>query len=322
MSIDESNTNQHAPMKAIRVHQFGAIDALHLEQIARPVPAAGQVLVRVHAAGVGPWDAWVRGGQSKLGQPLPLTPGSDISGTIEAVGEDVNELCHGDSVYGATNHLFTGGYAEFAVAESSMLALKPDRLTHVQAASVPVVACTAWQLVHVYGQVDHSKRVLVNGAAGNVGAYAAQFAKLTGATVIGTCRHADLAFLKGLGVDVVVDVDAERFEELAQEVDVVLDTVGGDTLARSMEIVRRGGVIVSSVSAPDPERSASRGIRSEFFYVTVDRANLTQIAKLLDSGAIAPNVGDVLPLSQVRLAHEMLEGKPHKRGKIVLTIQP
>lgn len=309
-------------MKSIRIHQFGGIDSLKLEDIARPVPAAGQVLVRIHAAGVGPWDAWVRAGQSKLGQPLPLTPGSDISGTIEAVGEDVNELFPGDSIFGATNHLFTGGYAEFAIAESSMLALKPEQISHVQAASVPVVACTAWQLVHVYGEVDHTKRVLVHGAAGNVGAYATQFAKLTGATVIGTCRHQDVAFLQNLGVDVIVDVDAERFEDVAKEVDVVLDTVGGETLERSIEVVRHGGVIVSSVSAPDPERSASRGIRSEFFYVSVDWATLTQIAKLLDSAAITPNVGDVLPLSQARLAHEMLGGKPHKRGKIVLNIQP
>lgn len=322
MPTRQSTAPRHDRMKAVRVHQFGAIDAMQMEEIERPVPAAGQVLVRVHAAGVGPWDAWVRAGLSKLGQPLPLTPGSDISGTVEAVGEDVNELFPGDIVYGATNPLFTGGYAEFAVAEAGMLALRPQRLSHVEAASIPVVACTAWQLVHVHGEVDHSRRVLIHGAAGNVGAYAVQFAKLAGAFVIGTCRHADTAVLEQLGVDVIVDVDAGRFEEAAENVDVVLDTVGGDTLERSVEIVRPGGVIVSSVAPPDPGRTASKGIRGAFFYVSVDTANLTQIARLLDAGDIVPNVGDVLPLSQARLAHAMLDGKPHKPGKIVLTIQP
>lgn len=138
----------------------------------------------------------------------------------------------------------------------------------------------------------------------------------------GTCRHADTAFLERLGVDRIVDVDAERFEDVAKDVDVVLDTVGGDTLERSLDIVRRGGVVASSVSPPDPARTASRGIHSAFFYVPVDTATLMQIAELLDSGDIKPNVGVVLPLSQARLAHEMLGGKPHKRGKIVLTIHP
>lgn len=322
MSIDPSNANQPAHMNAARVRQFGAIDAIHIEKIQRPEPAAGQVLVRVHAAGVGPWDAWVRAGQSKLGQPLPLTLGSDISGTVEAVAKGVDGFLPGDAVYGATNALFIGAYAEFAAAEAGMLARKPRELSHVEAASVPVVACTAWQLVHIYGKVNHAQRVLVHGAAGNVGAYAVQFAKLAGATVIGTCRHADTAFLERLGVDRIVDVDAERFEDVAKDVDVVLDTVGGDTLERSLDIVRRGGVVASSVSPPDPARTASRGIHSAFFYVSVDTATLMQIAELLDSGDIKPNVGDVLPLSQARLAHEMLGGKPHKRGKIVLTIQP
>ena len=321
MSIEHSTAGKQPLMKAIRVQEFGGIDAIKLEEIARPVPAAGQVLVRVSAAGVGPWDAWVRAGLSKLGQPLPLTLGSDISGTVEYVGEDVNELFPGDVVYGGTNPLFTGGYAEFVVAEAGMLAIKPDQLSHVEAASAPVVACTAWQLVHDHGGVGHTKRVLVNGAAGNVGAYAAQLAKLAGATVIGTCRHADVAFLGTLGLDVVVDVDTQRFEDFSKDVDVVLDTVGGETLDRSIEVVRQGGVVVSSVSAPDLERSAERGIRSAFFYVAVDTATLKKVANLFSSGDITPNVGEVLALSEARLAHEMLEGKPHKRGKIVLTLE-
>ncbi len=320
MSTHRSNLPVHDRMHAIVVQQFGGIDAIHLEDIERPVAGPGQVLVRVHAAGVGPWDALVRAGQSMLKQPLPLIPGSDLSGIVENVGKGVTGFAPGDAVYGATNAQFTGAYAEFALADAHLIARKPPTMSHTEAASVPVVACTAWQLVHTHGQVDRSKRVLVHGAAGNVGAYAVQFAKLAGATVIGTARHGDVAFLKSLGVDQIIDVDVERFEDVVKDVDVVLDTVGGETLDRSFEVVRHGGVIISSVSEPDAERSADKAIRSAFFYVAVDTMTLTRLGDLFASGAITARVGDVLPLSQARAAHEMLDGKPHKTGKIVLKI--
>lgn len=320
MSINQPAEHFLTPMKAARVDQFGSIDAIRISEIPRPVAAAGQILVRVHAAGVGPWDAWVRAGQSQLGHTLPLTLGSDISGTVEAVGEGVEGFVPGEAVYGATNSLFTGAYAEFAVADASMLARKPSQVSHIEAASVPVIACTAWQLVHTYGNVNKARTVLVHGAAGNVGSYAVQFAKRSGAIVIGTCRHGDTAYLRDLGADQVIDVDAERFEEVAKDVDIVLDTVGGDTLQRSFDVMRRGGIIVSSVSQPDAQRSASTGVRGEFFYVSVASATLTKIAELLDSHVIRAHIGEVLPLSAARQAHEMLGGKPHKRGKIVLAI--
>lgn len=310
-----------AAMKAVRVHQSGGLDAMIYEDVQRPVAGRGQVLVRVHAAGVGPWDAWVRAGQSALKQALPLTLGSDIAGTVETVGEGVRGFAPGDAVFGVTNAQFTGAYAEFAVAEVDMIARKPRNLSYVEAASVPVVATTAWQLVHDHGRITRGQRVLVQGAAGNVGAYAVQLAKKAGAHVIGAARAPGIDRLDAMGADSVIDVDAYRFEDRATNMDVVLDTVGGEILDRSLDVVRRGGVIASAVSQPDPARVERNGLRSAYFLVSVTTAVLSELAGLLDSGELKVHVGDVLPLSQARLAHEMLAGKPHKPGKIVLAVR-
>jgi NADPH:quinone reductase-like Zn-dependent oxidoreductase len=305
-------------MKAVRVHRFGGLEAMAYEDVSRPAPGAGQVLVRVTAAGVGPWDAWVREGKSALTQPLPLTLGSDLSGVVEALGPAVSGFAPGDEVFGVTNPNFTGAYAQYAVADAAMIAPKPVGLSHVEAASVPVVACTAWQMVFDHGQVGADKRVLVHGAAGNVGAYAVQLAKRTGAEVIATAFTRDLDYVRSLGVDQVIDVTNTRFEDAAKDVDVVLDTVGGDTLVRSFVVLRRGGSLVSSVAPPNTEKAAHWRVRGVFFLVAVTGAQLAEIGALIDRAELAPNVGEVLPLADARLAHEMLAGKPHKRGKIIL----
>jgi NADPH:quinone reductase-like Zn-dependent oxidoreductase len=307
-------------MRAVRVHQFGGIEAILYEEVSRPAPGEGQVLVRVKAAGVGPWDAWVRAGKSALPQPLPLVLGSDLSGVVEDVGPGVSDFHAGDEVFGVTNAQFTGAYAEYAVADAAMIARKPKRLSCVEAASVPVVASTAWQMVFDHGQVDSSKRVLVHGAAGNVGAYAVQLAQRAGAEVIATVLTRDVDYVRTLRADQVVDVQTARFEEQVQDVDVVIDTIGGDTLERSFEVLKPGSVLVSSVAMPDQDQAARRRVRGVFFLVTVTTAGLTKIADLLDSGELRTNVGEVLPLAEARLAHEMLAGKPHKRGKIVLAV--
>jgi len=307
-------------MRAVCVHQFGGLDAIVYEEVPLPVPAERQVLVRVKAAGVGLWDAWVREGKSAIPQPLPLILGSDLSGIIEEVGPSVPGFQPGDDIFGVTNSRFTGAYAEYALADSAMIARKPGRLSYVEAASVPVVACTAWQMVFDHGQVDGSKRVLVHGAAGNVGAYAVQFAKRAGAETIATAFTRDLDYVHGLGADQVIDARTAHFEERVKDVDVVIDTIGGETLDRSFEVLKPGGVIVSSVSMPDQDKAARHGVRGMFFLVNVTYESLTQIAELIDSGQIAAHVGEVIPLAKARLAHEMLAGKPHKRGKIVLAV--
>ncbi len=199
------------PMKAVRVHQFGGLEAIIDEEVSRPTPGAGQVLVRVKAAGVGPWDAWVRAGKSALRQPLLLVLGSDLSGVVEDVGPGGSGFRPGDEVFGVTNAQFTGAYAEYAVAAAAMIAPKPVRLSHVEAASVPVVASTAWQMVFDHGQVDGTKRVLMHGAAGNVGAYAVQLAKRAGAEVVATAFTRDVDYVRTLRADHVIDVQAARF---------------------------------------------------------------------------------------------------------------
>ena len=307
-------------MQAIRVHHFGDLDALVVEDVPRPAPGEGEVLLRVKAAGVGPWDALVRSGRSVLPQPLPLTLGSDVSGLVEQVGAGVSQFQPGDAVFGATNARFTGGYAEYAVASATKLAKMPLRLGFVEAASVPVVACTAWQMVFEHGAIDATNRVLVHGAAGNVGAYAVQLAKRVAREVIATAFSHDVADVEALGADRVIDVQKARFEEVLTDVDVVLDTIGGETQDRSFAVLRHGGVLVSAVSQPDQQKASQRGVRALFFLVDVSSPRLEQIAALIEAGELHTRVGDVLPLADARIAHEMLAGKPHKRGKIVLAV--
>jgi NADPH:quinone reductase-like Zn-dependent oxidoreductase len=306
-------------MQAIRVHHFGGLDSLVLEDVPRPSPGEGAVLLRVKAAGVGPWDAWVRSGRSVLPQPLPLTLGSDVAGLVEQVGPGVSQFMAGDAVFGATTGRFTGGYAEYAVASATKLAKMPPRMGFVEAASVPVVACTAWQMVD-YGKVDSTKRVLVHGAAGNVGAYAVQFARRVAREVVATALSDDVAHVEALGANRIIDVQTSRFEEGLTDVDVVLDTIGGDTQDRSFAILKPGGVLVSVVAAPDQEKAARHGVQALFFLVEVSSERLEQIAALIEAGELTTNVGEVLPLAAARIAHEMLAGKRHKRGKIVLHV--
>lgn len=307
-------------MQAIRVHQFGGLDALVVEDVPRPTPGDGEVLLRVKAAGVGPWDAWIRSGRSVLPQPLPLTPGSDVAGVVESVGPGVSHFRVGDAVFGATNGQFTGGYAEYAVASAKTLARTPQRVGFIEAASVPVVACTAWQMVFEHGAVDATKRVLVHGAAGNVGAYAVQLARRAAREVVATTSSAEAEYVRMLGADRVVDIHATRFEDALADIDVVLDTVGGQMQERSFSVLKPGGVLVSAVSEPDQQKAALHGVRAFFFLVEVSSRRLEHIAALIDSGELHTRVGDVLPLADARLAHEMLAGRPHKRGKIVLTV--
>jgi NADPH:quinone reductase-like Zn-dependent oxidoreductase len=307
-------------MLAIRVHRFGGLDALVTEDVPQPDPGAGEVLLRVKAAGVGPWDAWIRAGRSVLPQPLPLTLGSDVSGIVERVGPGVSQFEPGDEVFGATNAQFTGGYAEYAVASAAMLARKPPRMGFTEAASVPVVACTAWQMVFEYGEVDATKRVLVHGGAGNVGAYAVQFARRAAQEVTATTPADSAALVHALGAHTVLDGRRSRFDEVLTGLDVVLDTVGGDMQERSFAVLKPGGVLVSAVSTPSQQEAARHGVRALFFLVDVSSQRLERIAALIEGGDVTTSVGDVLPLSDARLAHEMLEGRPHKRGKIVLSV--
>jgi NADPH:quinone reductase-like Zn-dependent oxidoreductase len=305
-------------MKAARVLRFGPPNVIVIEDLPRPEPAAEQLLVRVKAAGVGNWDALTREG--KLHQPLPLILGFELSGIVEETGAEVSGFKIGDEVYGATNEQLTGAYAEYALPSARMMAQKPRSLNFIEAASAPIVTVTAWQMLFEYAHVNAGQTVLIHGAAGNVGAYAVQLASQAGLHVVATAASADLEYVRRLGAERLVDYHTERFEESVAGVDVVLDTVGVDAQERSLRVLKPGGILVSVVS-PVPETMQKRyGVRAVYFYVDVTTARLNKIAELFDSRKLVTDVGTVLPLEEARVAHEMLGGAQHKRGKIVLSI--
>ena len=307
-------------MKAVRIHRFGPPDVISLDDVPKPEPGRGEVVVRVAAAGIGPWDALIRSGKSAIPQPLPLILGSDISGVVDSLGPAVGNLQVGDEVFGVTNECFTGGYAEYAVAKTSMIAPKPKTLNHTHAASVPVVAVTAWQMVFDFAQLSSGHAVLIHGGAGNVGGYAVQLAKRAGAVVIATASAENAPYVRRLGADGVIDYRARRFEERVKEIDAVIDTVGGETLDRSYGVLKRGGIVVSAAAQPSKEKAEHYGVRASFFLVQVTRERLTMIGEMIDAGALQSEVGEVLWLDEARRGHEMLEGAPHRRGKIVIKV--
>ncbi|MDW6024319.1 NADP-dependent oxidoreductase [Mesorhizobium sp. BAC0120] len=307
--------------KAARIHNYGAPEVITLEDVELTPPAAGEVLVQVKAAGVGPWDGWIRAGKSALPQPLPLTLGSDLSGIVAAVGPDVTAFAPGDHVYGVTNPRFIGAYAEYAIASAGMIARKPARLDDVEAASLPVIAVTAMQALFDHAGLQTGQSVLIHGAAGNVGAHAVQLAHRAGLHVIATASGEDSTYVRSLGADEVINFRAERFEDKAGDLDAVIDLVGGETQQRSFAVLKKGGVLVSAVSQPDQERAKARGVRALFFLVEVTTTRLEKITAAIDANRLTPSVGTVLPLAAARSAHEMLEGtRPHPRGKIVLQV--
>jgi NADPH:quinone reductase-like Zn-dependent oxidoreductase len=307
-------------MKAIRIHQYGGPEVLTQVELQRPTPGPDEVLIKVHAASVNPVDWKLRAGHMKdfLPLTLPVTLGADISGTVEEVGSSAARFKRGDEVY-ASLGLEAGGYAEYAVAKEAIVAAKPRTLDHVQAAAVPVAALTAWQALFEVAQLRAGQKVLIHGAAGGVGNFAVQFAKGKGAYVIGTASSKNHAFLRELGADETVDYQKTRFEDVVHDVDVVLDTIGGDTQERSFKTLRKGGILVSIVQPPSEELAAKYSVRALFLGAHPSSSDLSEIAKLIDSGKVKTVVETVLPLAEARRAHELSE-RGHARGKIVLKV--
>jgi NADPH:quinone reductase-like Zn-dependent oxidoreductase len=308
-----------ATMKANRIHVFGGPEVILFEDVPRPTPGTDEVLVRVHASGVGPWDGWVRAGRSVLPQPLPLTLGADLAGTVEATGSPYSPFSEGDEVFGVTNPRFIGAYAQYALAFTRMLAHKPRRRNFLESAAVPVVAVTARQMLFRDAGVREGDRVLIHGAAGNVGAYAVQFARASGAHVVASVRPTDKDEALQLGAAEVISIPSEEAQRLRGTFDTVIDTVGGKGQRDLFFLVRKGGILISSVSAPDVQLAQQCGFEAKFILVDVNTKDLEAVADLLDARQIAVRVGQVLPLAQARRAHEMLEGlRPLPAGKVVL----
>ncbi len=308
-------------MQAVRFHSYGGPEALVLEEVRRPQPGADEVLVRVRAAGVNPLDWKVRAGHVKewLHHRLPLIPGWDVSGVVEAVGSGAAAFKVGDEVYGMLDFGRDGAYAEYVAAAPRHLALKPASLGHVQAAGVPLAALTAWQSLFEVAGLQSGQSLLIHGAAGGVGHFAVQFAKWQGARVIGTASAANAGFLKELGADEVIDYRTTPFDKVVSEADVVLDTIGGETQQRSWPVLKKGGILVATLGISSPETARRRGVRGEGVMVHPDTAQLARIATLIDAGELKVAVDTVLPLAQAARAHEMSQ-TGHVRGKIVLQV--
>jgi NADPH:quinone reductase-like Zn-dependent oxidoreductase len=252
-----------------------------------------------------------------LPQPLPLTPGSDIAGIVVKAGPGVNGFTEGDEIFGVTNRRFTDGYAQFAKARVDMIAAKPSSMTFEQAASMPVIAVTAWQMLHEFAGIKAGQRVLVVGGAGNVGGYAVRLAALAGAEVAATASDAQADHVRDLGATEIIERGMNQLDAYAASFDAVIDTVGGVTLEQSYALVQPGGVVVSAVQKPDSARLPQR-VRSDFLLVSVGTRILEKLARLADDGQLETRLGDVLSLADARLAHQMLEGMQHKPGKILL----
>jgi NADPH:quinone reductase-like Zn-dependent oxidoreductase len=322
MTISDQETDANQPvMKAWRVHKFGPAEAMAFESVPRPSPGADEVLVKVHAAGVGPWDAWIRAGKSALPQLLPLTLGSDFSGEVAALGPGVRDLAVGDDIFGVTNPQFLGAYAEYAVASAAMISRKPRSLSHIEAASVPVIAVTAWQALFDHARLQAGQTVVIHGGAGNVGAFAVQFARRANIRSIVTASTEDVDDVRGLGADQVVDYRQQRFEERISQADAVLDFVGGETQARSFQVLRPGGKLISTVSPPDQSLAKQYRLTAVFFLVEVTTERLRNITSLIDAGELKTRIGAVLDLAEARRAHLMLDNRETRpQGKIVLNV--
>lgn len=303
-------------MRAIRYHQFGGADMLKLEQVQLPSPQSEEVLIRVYAAGVLPIDWKIRQGLVKFPIKLPLIPGTSFSGIIEEVGSNIATFQKGQAVVGRST---TGTYAEYTVASIDSIARIPQSISFEEAATIPGGAATAWQALIHDGELTAGKRVLIHGAAGGVGLFAVQFAKWKGAYVIGTGSASNLDFIRSLGADEVIDYTSTPFEQVTQDVDLVLDTVGGKTLERSLSVLNNKGIIVTLVGYPpfnqlDP--SGKKIFRPSRISSSED---LIEIVKLIDSQNVKAEVATTIPLHEAQRAHELSQ-HGHGRGRIVLSI--
>jgi NADPH:quinone reductase-like Zn-dependent oxidoreductase len=309
-------------MKAVQIERYGKEEVIEIAEVEQPQPGAGQVLVKVKAAAVNPVDWKIRDGLGDLfGLKPPLILGCEVAGTVEAVDggptrTGSSDFAVGDDVYGFLG-AYTGGYAEYVVAPASEFVRKPKQIDFDSAAAVPVGALTARQGIFDHGKLESGQRILITGASGAVGSMAVQLAKLTGAHVIGTGSGRNEEFVRGLVADDFVDYKKTKFEEEVSGVDVVFDTVGGETQERAFQTLKRGGVLVSTVNPPSAEKSKEFGVTVAMTMVMSKPDQLAEINRLLESGKLKVRVATVLPLAEVKKARQ-LSASGHADGKIIL----
>ena len=318
-----------ATMKAVQIHEFGDVDVLKYEEVERPEPQAGEVLVRVRAAGINLVDAISRQ------FPLPVTSGAkglpyilgwDISGEVVALGAGATHFAIGDEVYGMPR--FPGeakAYSEYTTAPVADLAGKPQRLTHEEAAGGPLAGLTAWQSLFEVAHLQAGQSIFISGGSGGVGHFAIQLAKWKGAKVLTTTSTRNVAFVRNLGADIVIDYTRQDFREVVKDVDVVLDTIGEDVLKHAFEVVRRGGIVVSlpgqkGVGALGEQLAPQYGVTFSFSLVHPSGEQMAAMAPLFEAGQLKTHLEAVFSLKDVAQAHKLIEGG-HVRGKVVLTVE-
>jgi NADPH:quinone reductase-like Zn-dependent oxidoreductase len=303
-------------MQAARLHDYGGPEKLVLEQVKRPQPGSGQVLVRIKAAGVNPADWKIGGGLFKQYSPLqfPWTPGLEAAGVVEAIGTDVKAFRRGQEVYGC----IPGSYSEYALVNEGDIRPKPSHVSFEEAAAVPMGSLTAWSAALNTAKIKSGQRVLVHGAAGGVGNYAVQLAHWKGAHVVGTASAANADFVLSLGADSVIDYNATQFESVVKDLDAVIDTVGGELAGRSFKVLRPGGIYVTVAGRLPEGAGAAEGV----FATGAGRAStetLHGVSELIEAKRIRPIVGRVFPFAEVAQA-QALSQTGHGRGRIILVV--
>ncbi|MBB4865728.1 NADPH2:quinone reductase [Pseudomonas nitritireducens] len=320
-------------MQAMLLKSFGAADSFELCEVPRPVPGAGQVLVRVHATSINPLDYQVRRGDYADLVPLPAITGHDISGVVEEVGPGVTAFAPGDEVW-YTPQIFDGpgSYAEYHVAAQGIVGRKPASLSHLEAASLSLVGGTAWEALTVRAALKVGESILIHGGAGGVGHVAIQLAKAMGARVFTTVREENFEFVRGLGADVLIDYEKQDYVEVilretqGHGVDVVFDTIGGNTLSRSPDVLAQLGRVVSIVDIAQPQnliQAWGKNASYHFVFTRQNRGKLDELSTLVERGQLRPHVGAVYPLADIARAHARLESPNNGlQGKIAIAVVP
>jgi NADPH:quinone reductase-like Zn-dependent oxidoreductase len=301
-------------MKVARIYSYGDSDEVRIEDSEQPKISKNEVLVKIHDAGINPIDWKIREGFMKSATPhFPLTLGQDFSGEIIDVGGKVSGFKKGDRVFGFAH----GSYAEYATATPERIALIPKSLDYDIAATIPTAGLTAWQLLINEAHVKADQNVLIHGAAGGVGSFACQIALLRKANVIATASADDIAYLQKLGVKKVIDYKTKRFEEFAKDIDIVIDLVGGDTLLRSYQLMKKRGIALSTVGSYKDSDGAKFGVHGMNFMMTPNSKDLTQLANFVANKSLIPRVSEIFPLAEVKKAQD-LNQKGHSHGKVLL----